>query len=151
MMTENIIVAVVGLIATALGASVMWYVAVRKTPRELRVMGSQETENLAHALNDATQALINQGAATTAERKDMKSRIVELERVQGERTQTILDLTNQIEALNREYAREFSALKRQWREWYLTLKVWLDENKLTGYPEPPSGLLDTGKHTKVEK
>ena len=52
----------------------------------------------------------------------------------------------QIEALNRNYAAEISRLKHQWREWYDTLRGWLNEKGLTGYPEPPSGLLDTGEH-----
>jgi predicted RNase H-like nuclease (RuvC/YqgF family) len=82
---------------------------------------------------------------------DQGQQIVELQ-AQNEDLQTGLIATQrQIEVLERNYAAEISRLKHQWREWYDTLRGWLNEKGLTDYPEPPSGLLDTGDHIKGGK
>ena len=144
------------ILAGAIGGLVAAYIALRMLKPNIKLANSQEQANLAKALKDAVDAML----ATSADRNQLETRLDEMDKHWDERTaeMTTLKMQNedlqagqiatqrQIEALNRNYAAEISRLKHQWREWYDTLRGWLNEKGLTGYPEPPSGLLDTGEH-----
>ena len=144
------------ILAGAIGGLVAAYIALRMLKPNIKLANSQEQANLAKALKDAVDAML----ATSADRNQLETRLDEMDKHWDERTAEMLTLKSQnedlqagqiatqrqIEALNRNYAAEISRLKHQWREWYDTLRGWLNEKGLTGYPEPPSGLLDTGEH-----
>lgn len=158
-MPEGIAIAVISLIASAIGASVGWYVAARKTPKEMRVLDSQESENLATALNLAVQTLTNSMTNSNADRVVLEKRIDELEAHREMRSREIYTLQQQMEQLNREYAKQVSELSNkvkvlesqslEWGKKYEKLKHYteklrqaLNDAGLT-VPEMDSDLLDT--------
>lgn len=117
-MTESVIVALIGLLGVALGGGVMWFISLRKMPRELRLLSSQEQNNLAGALNEAVNALTQSLTAANSERKDFEDRINQLEAHRDVRSREIytlqqdfLKLNQDYEKLNRDHAKETQKLR----------------------------------------
>lgn len=119
-MSETVQVAIIGAISALLGGAGMWLIAWKKYPREVRVLKSEETENMAKALNDATAAIINSVNAANKERELWESekklliqRIDELEVHKNERTRMIYEIQRKLEASDREHVAQIAALQTQ--------------------------------------
>ena len=130
-MSESVIIALVGSISAILSAIItgawMWYGIIRKTPREIKVLDTQATVNITSAFKTYAEGLgviiQSQAAANHA----LEVRVDELEEGRAERTKKIEDqdrrieaqddriqeLTNQIEASDREHVRQIADLQSQ--------------------------------------
>ena len=123
-MSESVLIAVIGAVGVLLGAlisgSVLWYVAIRKTPSEIDALDAQETLSISAALKNAAESIDVLIKSQASERHDLESRIEELEAHRSERSRqiytlekTIQDLQQTIEARDREYAKAIGELEKQ--------------------------------------
>jgi chromosome segregation ATPase len=110
-MPETILVAIIGTLGLLIGAVLTWNVAMKKMPKELKVLDTQGTANLAQALNDATQALTNALQASNAERNSFETRINELEAHRDMRSREIYTLQQTLEKMQRDYVAETQSLR----------------------------------------
>ena len=161
-MTADLLISAIG---GAIAGIVTAYVALRMLPSNIRVAKSEEHKNTGDALKQAIDTLMDSLAITDRLQERVNKQEGEIDALKSgreKRTEEIEELKTQIELLERQYAREITALKNQyvseiaalkhgWRDWYSRFKVWISEKELTGYPEPPAYLLDTGEHKTVDK
>lgn len=150
---------VTSVISALLAGAVTWYIALKKMPHETKVMDSEESENLATTLNLVVTTLQNTVVASNSERKNLTSRIEELEAHRDMRSREIYALQQNLEQLNREYAKEVTSLQEkvrnletqanESREKYERLKQYTNSlreaMKFAGLSvsEVPADLLDT--------
>lgn len=128
-MSEMVLAALIGVGGVFIGGAVTWFVTLRKMPKELRVLNSEEQENLSVALNNAVTAYNTSLGAANAQRKDFEQRISELEAHRTERGRqiytletTIEQLKQTMEARDREYIKETQALRGKLAEYEMIIK-----------------------------
>lgn len=121
-MNENVLIAIItsitAIISAIITGSVLWWVAIRKTPKEVKVLSTQETLNFTESFKTYAEALDSVVKTVMATNKDLEGRVDELEAHRIERSrqiyelqQTIDDLKLKNEIRDREYVQETQSLR----------------------------------------
>jgi predicted RNase H-like nuclease (RuvC/YqgF family) len=110
-MTEAILVAIIGALGLLIGSVLAWGIALRKMPKEIKVLNSEEQENLSVALSNAVSAYNNSVTASNTLVKNLEGRVDELEAHRAMRSREIFTLQQNFEAQSREYAKKMQELQ----------------------------------------
>lgn len=107
---SDLLLAVLSALGGLLSGLVGMYISLKNLKPNIKLLNSQEHQNLADAADTAAGALVQIIKAFSDERKALEMRIDELEKHREERTKRIDELEDHIEKLNREYTVQNAAL-----------------------------------------
>jgi predicted RNase H-like nuclease (RuvC/YqgF family) len=123
------IVGVIGIVLSALiGGGVAWYVALRKMPKEMRVLSSEEQKNLSDALNNAVAAYNTSLTASNFQKVNLEARIATLEKENEETRTARVERDARIAALEIDHARLQTQIA-QWEARYNELEKKYSNSK----------------------
>lgn len=118
-MTTEIIIAIISMLGG--GGLVAWYVAIKKTPADIKKTNSEEKVNLIAGANAALDLMQKVVKFADEENADLVTRIESLEKTQQanaeervKRDKRIEELENTIEQLNRDYAKAMADVQAKY-------------------------------------